>query len=72
MVSISSHKTAKGKGVHKATGHHGDASSMVTSKQGLMGVKYNHITTNSLKASSLAKPRTRMTNTSIKHKSKQA
>ena len=72
MVSISSHKTAKGKGVHKATGHHGDASSMVTSKQGLMGVKYNHTTTNPLRASSMAKPRSREANIEIKHRDKQA
>ena len=41
-------------------------------KQGLMGVGCNHTTTNSLRASNVAKPRTRETNTSIKHISKQA
>ena len=35
-----------------------------------MGVKCNHTTTNPLRASSVAKPRTREANTSIKHKSK--
>ena len=50
--------------------HHGDASQMVTSKQGLTGIKYNHTTTNPLKASSMAKPRTREVNISIKHRSK--
>ena len=52
--------------------HHGDASQMVTSKQGLTGVGCNHTTTNPLRVSSIAKPRTREANTSIKHGSKQA
>ena len=52
--------------------HHGDASQMVTSKQGLIGIRCNFIATNLLRASSVAKPRTREANTSIKHRSKQA
>ena len=35
---------------------------MVSSKQGLMGVECNHATTNPLKASSVAKLRTRKAN----------
>ena len=45
--------------------HYGDASQVVTSKQGLMGVRCNHTTTNPLRASSVAKPRTREANTGI-------
>ena len=45
---------------------------MVISKQGLIGVRCNRITTNPLRASSVVKPRTREANTSIKHRSKQA
>ena len=52
--------------------HHGDASQMVTSEQGLMGVGCYHTTTNPLRASSVAKPRTKEASTSIKHKGKQA
>ena len=52
--------------------HHGDASQMVTSKQGLMGVECNHIAINLLRASGVAKSRTRDANASIKHRSKQA
>ena len=52
--------------------HHGDASQMVTSKQGLTGIRCNFIATNLLRASSMAKPRTKEANTSIKHRSKQA
>ena len=52
--------------------HHGNASQMVTSKQGLTSVGCNHITTNPLRASNVAKPRTREVNTSIKRRSKQA
>ena len=36
------------------------------------GVECNHITTNPLRASRVAKPRTKEANTSIKHRSKQA
>ena len=50
----------------------GDASHIVTSKQGHMGVKCNHTTANLLRVSSMAKPRTREANTSIKHRNKQA
>ena len=50
--------------------HHGDASQVFTPKQGLMGIECNHTTTNLLRASSVAKPRTRETNTSIKHRNK--
>ena len=49
-----------------------DASEVVTPKQGLIGVGRNHTTTNPLRALSMAKPRTREANTSIKHISKQA
>ena len=45
---------------------------MVTSKQGLTGIRSNHTAINPLKASSVAMPRTREANTSIKHRSKQA
>ena len=45
---------------------------MITSKQDLMGVRCNHTTTNPLRVSNVAKPRTREANTGIKHKSKQA
>ena len=49
-----------------------DASQVVTPKQGLVGVGFNHITINSPKASNVVRPRTREANTSIKHRSKQA
>ena len=65
-------RSGKGKRYAQSNQHHGDASQVVTSKQGLMGVGCNHITINPLKASSVAKPRTREANTSIKHRSKQA
>ena len=52
--------------------HHGDASQMVTSKQGLMGVRCNHTTINLLMALSMAMPRTREANISIKHRSMEA
>ena len=39
---------------------------MITSKQGHMGVECNHTTTNPLRVSNMAKPRTREANTSIK------
>ena len=52
--------------------HHGDASQVVTSKQGLVSVRCNHTTTNLLRVSSVAKPRTRKASTSIKHRNKQA
>ena len=52
--------------------HHGNASQVVTSKQGLMGVRCNHTTTRPLRASSVAKPRNREANISIKHRCEQA
>ena len=64
--------SGKGERYARSNRHHGDASQMVTSKQGLMVVRYNHTTTNPLRASSVAKPRTREANTSIKPRSKQA
>ena len=62
----------KGESYARSNRHHGDASQVVTPKQGLMGVGCNHTTTNPLRVSSVAKPRTRETNTSINHRSKQA
>ena len=62
----------KGKRYSRSNRHYGDASQVVTSKQGLIGVGCNHTTTNPLRASSVAKPRTKEANTSIKHRSKQA
>ena len=49
-----------------------DVSHVVTPKRGLIGVGCNHTTTNPPRASSVAKPRTREANTSIKHGSKRA
>ena len=40
----------------------GDASHMVTSEQGHMGVECNHTTTNLLRVSNVVKPRTREAN----------
>ena len=71
MVSIASHGEEKER-YARSNQHNGDASQMVTSKQGLMGVGCNHATKNSLRASSMAKPRTREANISINHRSKQA
>ena len=65
-------QSGKGKRYARSNQHHGDASQMVTSKQGLMGIRRKHATTNPLRVSSVAKPRTREANTSIKHRSKQA
>ena len=70
MVSIASHGKEK-EGYARSNQHNGNASQMVTSKQGLMGVGCNHTTTNPLRASSVAKTRTKEANASIKHKSKQ-
>ena len=50
----------------------GDTFQMVTLKQGHMGVKRNHTTTDTLRVSNAAKPRTKEASTSIKHRSKQA
>ena len=46
----------------------GDAFQMVTSKQGLMGIGCDHIITNSLRVSSVAKHKIREASTSIKHR----
>ena len=62
----------KGERYARSNQHHGNASQVVTSKQGLTGVECNHITMNPLKVSNVARPRTREANTSIKHRSKQA
>ena len=64
--------SGKGERYERSNRHHGDASQMVTSKQGLIGVRSNHTTTNLRRASSMAKLRTREANTGIKHKGKQA
>ena len=67
MVSIASHEVEKGKGMHEATG------TMAMHPKWLHPNKEcNRTTTNSLRASSVAKPRTREANTGIKHRSKQA
>ena len=55
-------QSSKGERYARSNRHHGDASQMVTSKQGLMGVGCNHTTTNPLRVSSMAKPRTREAN----------
>ena len=52
-------RSGKGERYAQSNRHCGDASQMVTSKQGLMGVGYNHTTTNLLRASSVAKPRSK-------------
>ena len=71
MVSIALHR-AEREGYVQSNPTSRDASQMVTSKQGLMGVGCNHATTNPLRASSMGKPRTREANISIMHRSKQA
>ena len=50
----------------------GDASQMVASEQGLMGIGCNHTRSSPRGAPDMAKPRTRKANTSIKNRSKQA
>ena len=65
-------QSEKGERYAQSNWHHGDASQMVTSKQGLTGVRCNYTATNQLKVSSMARPRTREVNISIMHKSKQA
>ena len=70
MVRTSSHRAEKGKGMHKATSIR-DASQVVTSKQGLVGIECNHKTTNPLRVSNMAKPRAREVNTTVKYESKQ-
>ena len=59
--------TWSGKGERYARSNrlYSDASQVVTSKQGLIGVRCKHATTNSLMASSVAKTRTREASTSI-------
>ena len=49
----------KGERFARSNRHHGNASQVVTSKLGLMGIRYNYANTNLLRASSVAKPRTR-------------
>ena len=65
-------RSGKGKRYARSNRHHDDASQMVTSKQGLIGVGRNHTTTNLLRVLSAAKSRTREANASIKHRNKQA
>ena len=64
-------RSGKGERYARSNEHHGDASQVVAFKQGLMGIGCNHTTTRLLRVSSMAKPRTREVNTSIKHRSKQ-
>ena len=52
----------KGERCARSNHRHDDASQVVTSKQSLMGVRCNHTTTNPLRASSMAKLRTREAN----------
>ena len=63
--------SGKGERYERSNRHHGDASQMVTSKQGLIGVGSNHTTTNPQRASSMVKPRKIEVITSIKHGRKQ-
>ena len=65
-------QSEKGERYARSNRHHDDASQMVTSKQGLIGVGRNHTTTNLLRVLSAAKSRTREANASIKHRNKQA
>ena len=65
-------RSEKGERYAWSNRHRGDASQVVTSKKGLVDVGYSYITTNSLRVSNMAKPRTREANTSIKHRNKQA
>ena len=64
--------SVKGERYARSNWHHCDASQMVTSRQGLVVVRCNHTTTNSLRASSVVKPRSKKANMEIKHGSKQA
>ena len=54
--------SGKGERYAQSNQHHGDASQMVTSKQGLMSIGCNHTTTNLVRASSVAKLRIREAN----------
>ena len=65
-------QSRKGERYARSNRHHGDASQVVTSKQGLMGIEHNYTTTDTLRVSNVAKPRTKEASTSIKHRSKQA
>ena len=65
-------RSGKGKRYAQSNQHHGNASQVVTPKQGLVGIGCNHTTTNPLSALNMAKPRTRDANTSIKHRSKKS
>ena len=71
MVSIALHR-AEREGYVQSNPTSRDASQMVTSKQGLMGVRCNQTRSSPWKVSSMAKPRTREASTSIKHKSIEA
>ena len=55
-------QSGKGERYAQSNQYHSDASQMVTSKQGLMGIGCNPTTTNPLRVSSEAKPRTRKVN----------
>ena len=72
MVSKIIARSGKGEKYARSNKHHGDAYQMITPKQGHMRVGCNHTTTNLLRVSNVARPRTREANTSIKHRSKQA
>ena len=61
-------RSGEGERYAQSNRHHGDASQVVASKQGPMGIECNHTTTRPLRALSVAKPRTREASTSIKHK----
>ena len=65
-------QNGRGKRCARSNQHHGDVPQVVTPKRGLVGVRCNHTTINLLRASSVAKPRTREANMSIKHGSKRA
>ena len=65
-------RSKKGERCARSNWHQGDASRMVTSKQGLTSIGCNHTNTNSLRVSNVSKPNTRKANTSIKRRSKQA
>ena len=64
MVSIASHGVER-EGYVRSNLASGDASEMVTSKQGLMGVKCNQTISSPQKASSMARLRTREANTGL-------
>ena len=71
MISIALHGVER-EGYVRNKPASGDASQMVTSKQGLVGVGCNQTISSPRRALSMAKPRTRKASTSIKHRSKQA